>query len=167
MICFCCSKKFHDASLKCVWYGDMVIYCNIQWGTWIKCWWKLTKSDLKPSIILVAPRNSMMLHWSVFDMETWSFAVTYSGELELSVGGSSPNQISNPQLYMLMASKIQTNFFDLCLSNYFYRCCLTGKFSKHCCPRFLEEEVFNRLKVNLFLISWQSVPCHPVVEKMP
>ncbi|KAH9565685.1 hypothetical protein CY35_04G089900 [Sphagnum magellanicum] len=34
-------------------------------------------------------------------------------------------------------------------SNYFYRCCLTGKFSKHCCPRFLEEEVFNRLKVDL------------------
>jgi hypothetical protein len=39
-------------------------------------------------------------------METWSFAVTYNGELELSVGGSSPNQISNPHLYMLMASKI-------------------------------------------------------------
>ncbi|CAM6035693.1 unnamed protein product [Sphagnum compactum] len=34
-------------------------------------------------------------------------------------------------------------------SNYFYRCCLTGKFSRHCCPRFLEEEVFNRLKVDL------------------
>eukprot|EP00245_Coleochaete_scutata_P005726 TRINITY_DN1951_c0_g1_i1.p1 TRINITY_DN1951_c0_g1~~TRINITY_DN1951_c0_g1_i1.p1 ORF type:complete len:664 (-),score=144.25 TRINITY_DN1951_c0_g1_i1:680-2671(-) len=34
-------------------------------------------------------------------------------------------------------------------SNYFYRCCLTGKFAPHCCPRFLEEECFNKLKVDL------------------
>lgn len=34
-------------------------------------------------------------------------------------------------------------------SNYFYRCCLTGKFSRHCCPRFLEEEAFEQLKVDL------------------
>jgi len=32
-------------------------------------------------------------------------------------------------------------------SNYFYRCCLTGRFSKNCCPRFLEEPCFNKLKV--------------------
>ncbi|KAL2643503.1 hypothetical protein R1flu_011090 [Riccia fluitans] len=34
-------------------------------------------------------------------------------------------------------------------SNYFYRCCLTGRFSKHCCPRFLEEEPFYQLKEDL------------------
>lgn len=34
-------------------------------------------------------------------------------------------------------------------SNYFYRCCLTGKFSRNCCPRFLEEKLFNKLKVEL------------------
>lgn len=31
-------------------------------------------------------------------------------------------------------------------SNYFYRCCLTGKFAPKCCPRFLEEPCFYRLK---------------------
>jgi betaine lipid synthase len=31
-------------------------------------------------------------------------------------------------------------------SNYFYRCCLTGRFSRHCCPRFLEEAAFKELK---------------------
>ncbi|GBG63137.1 hypothetical protein CBR_g36906 [Chara braunii] len=34
-------------------------------------------------------------------------------------------------------------------SNYFYRCCLTGRFARHCCPRFLEEPCFNKLKVEL------------------
>ncbi|KAG0563546.1 hypothetical protein KC19_8G040100 [Ceratodon purpureus] len=34
-------------------------------------------------------------------------------------------------------------------SNYFYRCCLTGKFSRHCCPRFLEKDAFEKLKVDL------------------
>jgi hypothetical protein len=35
-------------------------------------------------------------------METWLFTATYNGELELSVGGSSPNQMSNPQLFWLL-----------------------------------------------------------------
>lgn len=34
-------------------------------------------------------------------------------------------------------------------SNYFYRCCLTGKFARKCCPRFLEEECFHNLKEEL------------------
>eukprot|EP00897_Mesotaenium_endlicherianum_P008660 jgi/Mesen1/7822/ME000417S07135 len=34
-------------------------------------------------------------------------------------------------------------------SNYFYRVCLTGKFASNCCPKFLEEEAFNKLKVDL------------------
>ncbi|XP_024520558.1 uncharacterized protein LOC112342661 [Selaginella moellendorffii] len=34
-------------------------------------------------------------------------------------------------------------------SNYFYRCCLTGKFSSNCCPRFLEKENFHKLKTRL------------------
>ncbi|KAJ7531111.1 hypothetical protein O6H91_14G032700 [Diphasiastrum complanatum] len=34
-------------------------------------------------------------------------------------------------------------------SNYFYRCCLTGKFVPHCCPRYLERENFEKLKIEL------------------
>lgn len=34
-------------------------------------------------------------------------------------------------------------------SNYFYRCCLTGKFAPKCCPRFLEEDCFHHLKEEL------------------
>ncbi|MCO5608184.1 hypothetical protein L7F22_062390 [Adiantum nelumboides] len=34
-------------------------------------------------------------------------------------------------------------------SNYFYRCCLTGKFAPGCCPRFLEKDCFSNLKVEL------------------
>ncbi|GAQ92949.1 betaine lipid synthase [Klebsormidium nitens] len=34
-------------------------------------------------------------------------------------------------------------------SNYFYRLCLTGRFARHCCPRFLEEDCFARLKHEL------------------
>ncbi|CAI7858224.1 unnamed protein product [Closterium sp. NIES-54] len=34
-------------------------------------------------------------------------------------------------------------------SNYFYRCCLTGQFSRNCCPRFLQEPCFNKLKTEL------------------
>ncbi|KAH7444902.1 hypothetical protein KP509_02G097000 [Ceratopteris richardii] len=34
-------------------------------------------------------------------------------------------------------------------SNYFYRCCLTGKFAHGCCPRFLERKCFDYLKVEL------------------
>ena len=32
-------------------------------------------------------------------------------------------------------------------SNYFYPCCLTGNFARHCWPRFLEEGAFEELKV--------------------
>ncbi|BBN01909.1 betaine lipid synthase [Marchantia polymorpha subsp. ruderalis] len=34
-------------------------------------------------------------------------------------------------------------------SNYFYRCCLTGRFSRQCCPRFLEQGPFYQLKDEL------------------
>lgn len=34
-------------------------------------------------------------------------------------------------------------------SNYFYRCCLTGKFAPTCCPPFLQEPCFNKLKTLL------------------
>lgn len=30
--------------------------------------------------------------------------------------------------------------------NYFYQVCITGKYTKACCPRYLKEEHFNRLK---------------------
>eukprot|EP00271_Cylindrocystis_brebissonii_P006722 TRINITY_DN19505_c0_g1_i1.p1 TRINITY_DN19505_c0_g1~~TRINITY_DN19505_c0_g1_i1.p1 ORF type:complete len:708 (+),score=127.24 TRINITY_DN19505_c0_g1_i1:145-2268(+) len=33
--------------------------------------------------------------------------------------------------------------------NYFYRVCLTGRFARECCPRFLEENYFQKLKVEL------------------
>ena len=33
-------------------------------------------------------------------------------------------------------------------SNYFYRLCLTGQFSRNCCPRYLEEPCFEKLKVS-------------------
>lgn len=39
-----------------------------------------------------------------------------------------------------------TNLRD---DNYFYRVCLTGKFSHNCCPRFLEEKYFDKLKAEL------------------
>lgn len=51
-------------------------------------------------------------------------------------------------------------------SNYFYRLCLTGRFARNCCPRFLEEDCFHKLKVRPPLsllapsrISASTTPC--------
>ncbi|CAM6106075.1 unnamed protein product [Calypogeia fissa] len=51
--------------------------------------------------------------------------------------------------YIVRCLNSTAEFSHLRDSNYFYRCCLTGRFSKECCPRFLEEPCFNKLKVEL------------------
>jgi len=43
--------------------------------------------------------------------------------------------------------------------NYFYRVCLTGKYTKECCPRYLKEEHFNKLK-NEKLVSPRKYQNH-------
>lgn len=51
--------------------------------------------------------------------------------------------------YIVRCLNSTAEFSHLRDSNYFYRCCLTGQFSRTCCPRFLEEPCFNQLKVEL------------------
>lgn len=51
-------------------------------------------------------------------------------------------------------------------SNYFYRCCLTGKFSKNCCPRFLEEEAFQSLKMSLNKDERLLIRTGPFVDEL-
>ncbi|CAI5471037.1 unnamed protein product [Closterium sp. Yama58-4] len=51
-------------------------------------------------------------------------------------------------------------------SNYFYRCCLTGKFARNCCPRFLEEPCFNKLKVELAARECMHISTSFFVEEL-
>eukprot|EP00850_Spirogloea_muscicola_P021425 SM000249S08236 [mRNA] locus=s249:17321:22871:+ [translate_table: standard] len=50
--------------------------------------------------------------------------------------------------------------------NYFYRCCLTGKFSPTCCPRFLQEDYFNKLKVELASAERMKISTSFFVEEL-
>eukprot|EP00270_Netrium_digitus_P017940 TRINITY_DN6727_c0_g1_i1.p1 TRINITY_DN6727_c0_g1~~TRINITY_DN6727_c0_g1_i1.p1 ORF type:complete len:684 (+),score=143.97 TRINITY_DN6727_c0_g1_i1:121-2172(+) len=55
----------------------------------------------------------------------------------------------NVYRYIVRCLDTAAEYSHLRDSNYFYRVCLTGKFAKNCCPRYLEEPCFNKLKVEL------------------